>query len=287
MNQPRSSKRISSSNWWHYSSRFLTLPFLPYLYFNPNKESHQAWREKVALCIIIAFFSSLVGFLTFGLKLLLCPKDLLDSSFPLFNINGVAIQYPNVVISGSLYDYSLISAALAQNSIVLTPDWIGQDITRLFKLESDHCSIYRTSSQSCSISKNSLSLKPISCPDINLVSSINPLGRLYLNWDEIYSRSSQFLVFSNSVIDLASYSASDVIFSNNTRSLLSKWSGKDATLPLISNTESLLVAKCLEQSFTAGFVGTQTVGCVANQVIIIFCLTVVLGVLSIRYINLM
>ncbi|KAJ3206911.1 Chitin synthase, class 3 [Entophlyctis luteolus] len=81
-NQARAKKRAQDNqietNAWVYTSWILTccIPscFIDKCLKKPDKLVQQAFREKVALCTIIAFMMAIVGFLTFGFQNVACPN---------------------------------------------------------------------------------------------------------------------------------------------------------------------------------------------------------------------
>lgn len=50
-----------------------------------DKMSQQAWREKVALCLIAVFMGAIVAFLTIGFRPTLCPADQADNAKTFFH----------------------------------------------------------------------------------------------------------------------------------------------------------------------------------------------------------
>lgn len=63
---------------WVLFSRIVTFWALPPMLkaFNMHdKAMQQAWREKIALCFIIACMGGLVAFITIGISSVLCPPD--------------------------------------------------------------------------------------------------------------------------------------------------------------------------------------------------------------------
>ncbi|KAJ3190989.1 hypothetical protein HK101_008193 [Irineochytrium annulatum] len=84
---------------WVILSRILTF-FLPsFLLTRMGKRdanTQQAFREKIALCMIIFFLMCTVGFLTFGFTVVLCPNQRSTSSYgalgtfggPVFAVHG-------------------------------------------------------------------------------------------------------------------------------------------------------------------------------------------------------
>ncbi|KAI8614433.1 chitin synthase-domain-containing protein [Chytriomyces sp. MP71] len=83
------------TNLWVYASWALTccIPsfFIRRCLGKANPLVQQAYREKVALCIIIFLLMGIVGFLTFGFQIVVCPKSTINYA-PYSNLTNVAIH---------------------------------------------------------------------------------------------------------------------------------------------------------------------------------------------------
>lgn len=60
---------------WAYATTFWAPPVLLRWFGIKEKQSRQAWREKIALCWIAVLLGGVVGFVTMGLQRALCPAD--------------------------------------------------------------------------------------------------------------------------------------------------------------------------------------------------------------------
>lgn len=58
---------------WSYATTFWAPPGLLKLFGIKEKQSRQAWREKITLCWIAVLMGAVVGFATMGLQRALCP----------------------------------------------------------------------------------------------------------------------------------------------------------------------------------------------------------------------
>lgn len=58
---------------WSYATTFWAPPALLRLFGIKEKQSRQAWREKITLCWIAIILGAIVGFATMGLQRALCP----------------------------------------------------------------------------------------------------------------------------------------------------------------------------------------------------------------------
>ena len=58
---------------WSYATTFWAPPAVLQLFGIKEKQSRQAWREKITLCWIAVVLGGIVGFATMGLQRALCP----------------------------------------------------------------------------------------------------------------------------------------------------------------------------------------------------------------------
>ena len=97
-----------------------------------DHQVQQAFREKLALCTIIAFLMAAVAFLTFGFQSTICiapqrsfPYNTLPTQQDVFSIAGITYFLPTNFVHPTL--------RLARNAIV------GKDLTFLFPRNSTAC----------------------------------------------------------------------------------------------------------------------------------------------------
>jgi chitin synthase len=58
---------------WSYATTFWAPPAVLKVFGIKEKQSRQAWREKITLCWIALILGGIVGFATMGLQRALCP----------------------------------------------------------------------------------------------------------------------------------------------------------------------------------------------------------------------
>lgn len=96
----------------------------------------QAWREKLALVYIILFCCLCLAFLTFGMRLALCPERLVTNSYSFYNETAQSRQVyfrQDVSVYGLLYPYDVIQKFFKDNyNTTLNGDYEGVDMSRLF-----------------------------------------------------------------------------------------------------------------------------------------------------------
>ena len=66
---------------WSYATTFWAPPALLAWFGIKEKQSRQAWREKITLCWIAIMLGAVVGFATMGLQRALCPGGEDDAVF--------------------------------------------------------------------------------------------------------------------------------------------------------------------------------------------------------------
>jgi chitin synthase len=121
------------SNIWAVCSRILTCCFPNAVLYRMGKTDphvQQAYREKVALCLIIFFMMLIVGFLTFGFQTTVCvPTDIVrytelpSNNFVAIHGQAWSIQgsNPHPVVLGQSIDGLLRRAAGSDLSALFPP----------------------------------------------------------------------------------------------------------------------------------------------------------------------
>lgn len=66
---------------WSYATTFWAPPGLLKLFGIRERQSRQAWREKITLCWIAIILGAIVGFATMGLQRALCPGGEDDNTY--------------------------------------------------------------------------------------------------------------------------------------------------------------------------------------------------------------
>jgi chitin synthase len=95
-----------------------------------DKQSRQAWREKLTLCLIAAVMGGLVAFLTVGFTNVICPKNDKNtiSQFKPFNKSP-----GNLGINGWMFDITNVLSPPKVDFQQLARDKSGQDVTVFFQ----------------------------------------------------------------------------------------------------------------------------------------------------------
>lgn len=108
---------------------------------------------------------------------------------------------------------------------------------------------------------------------------------MYMSWDDI-TREQHIFLFSSKAVNASAYLLNldprNLTFDSTAVAAIKSVIGNDGTLGL--SYASVDAAKCLVQSYTIADVGSEPIGCVVNNIVIVFCICIVFGVLAIRFV---
>ncbi|KAI0814846.1 chitin synthase-domain-containing protein [Irpex lacteus] len=277
-------------------------------------EQQRAWREKIGLLSIIATLMAGVGFLTFGFTEAVCGK-------PPNRFHSGFIQNGSVIIHGYDYDFSNFKhpetgsnfPSNASNPL-LEGNWhvAGADISFMFQNTNQHCKPYITKAANSSITGNldwyfpcnvynQFGTSPVNLtgydsstnchvkqPARNQLASMKPQGQVYYTWDDVRRHDRNLAVFESSVLDLgllqwlnkAQVNYPDVF--DELQRGNGTFNGKDLSMYL-TRTNQKPLGHCLQDIVTVGFIDTNSIGCVASEVVLYVSLVFIIGVVGIRF----
>ncbi|KAI5780658.1 chitin synthase [Peziza echinospora] len=288
----------------------------------PAKAQQRAWREKMGLISLILLVCGFVGFLTFGFSQVVCgtttPRlkvNYVDPGFMIihgraYNLLGgahpVAPGVPkprNKTGADVLFDLTEING--------------GRDGSFMFQNVNGECkglitaadkSIVPTDSSGdlawympCKMFNQDGSTKPnmtwLYGPGVGCHTSkkgreayykLKVSGDVYFTWDDLKNKSRNTIVYSGSVLDL------DLLKWMNPDEV--KWPaqfdelrqdesirGTDITHSFQSPAEKK-IARCLSQIIRVGSIDTETVGCIASQVVLYVSLVFILSIVLIKFV---
>ncbi|KAI8802768.1 chitin synthase-domain-containing protein [Cladochytrium replicatum] len=309
-NQPPAPPTRKEIDYWAWSARIMTFCCFPsFLRWMGKSEPaiQQAWREKVALCIIISILCFCMAFLTVGLEKTLCPAA--HPAIALMNPKTLTRVPLNkaVSINGFAYDINEVGKALSSNSngaLSLTLDYTGTDLSRLFKPASDSCSgFYKLSNRTsfdCTVPKPLASASSIvrnpaaPCADPAWIKSISLKNKRFIPWDELslYGQApNQLIVLSGWVVNFTNYYLpadptsldGGVKFSAELENIFTEHIGKDGTRALLTDSNRIAAMQCALQRWTVGRVEVDEVSCFANQMISYLILIIILALVLTRF----
>ncbi|KND01488.1 uncharacterized protein SPPG_03289 [Spizellomyces punctatus DAOM BR117] len=282
----------NSSEIWPWFARIVTCCFLPPCLRACGKTERavqQAWREKVALCMIIAVICGMVAFLTVGLQRVLCPSSTNEGRVAMFNKDTKAFNPGSsntVIISGYEYNFQGVQAALQARGFVLDTVWSGVDISRLFAANADgSCGAYYTSKITCTF-PNSVLISPTgNCADIRWVQNVKKVQR-FTEWNNVDGKTKPphaLTVYNGALINLTDYLTGPQQASNRLTPLFFDNLGKDGTYSYVRTADARHGIECLQRTYRVGFVGEETTGCISSMVIQTVSLIIILGVVISRF----
>ncbi|KAG0370603.1 chitin synthase-domain-containing protein [Gamsiella multidivaricata] len=262
-----------------------------------GKAVQQAWREKVALCVIIMFIGGMVAFLTIGFTFLLCPTSQRQNA-------QTFARYGDAQFNG-LYGIEGMIYSLQGNA-----QWPAGFNTTAFKPAGDISNLWIRGKDSVNcVGLNSAAARFDNCNPhaggcVNNVTAskawldarrIFPKDNLRVgyDWNQMaQDELSNFIVIDGNVLNLDAYYRTyknpipgdeiDAIF-RTVRFLPMPEGGRDVTKLFFRRDSLKNTVNCLVDKFRAGFIDKATPGCFAADLFMYVSLTVVLGIVVSRF----
>lgn len=259
-----------------------------------DKATIQAWREKMALCVLIAMLCALVGFATVGLQKVLCPEQTsvntkqfisLASTPGTLGVGGVMFNITRSKSTDPSVDFFKLASQLP-----------GQDITTLFNRDA-------TDFPACNGLPYRIALDPpcntvTPCPlgslnssaTFNLISFINITRPVGYDWDQVSSLAN-YIVLDGTVLNLNPYlklhptpiPADQVDIALRTLLATPDSSGRDGTRLFANRADIHKALPCIKQRYIAGHIDKITPGCFVSSLVLYAGLIVILGLVLVRF----
>ncbi|KAJ7148626.1 glycosyltransferase family 2 protein [Mycena crocata] len=285
-----------------------------------SPEQQRAWREKMGLMSIVLGLMAGVGFITFGFTQAVCGTP--PNRFHGGAIGDGNIGKGSVVINGYDYDFGSFNHPRAGTTFpdgktnpLFVGGWnlAGNDASFLFQNVNQHCLGLVSKPNSSSITGSGVAMDwyfpcnvipqgGTTSPNVTAygaktnchVSSKGQLatmksqGQVYYTWDDVRNTGRSLAVFESSVLDLellAWLDPTQITYPSVFDEMKVKggpWSNADLTMLLMRRNEMQL-GHCLQDMITIGFIDTQSIGCVASQVLLYLSLIFIVGVVAIRF----
>ncbi|KAI9279273.1 chitin synthase-domain-containing protein [Sporodiniella umbellata] len=274
-----------------------------------EKAMQHVWREKVALVMIIVFMCGLVGFLTFGFNATMCGT-VTNRILP------TGVEQNHIVISGRAFDLKTFKHPVP---VLDMPD--NGDLQELGVGGKDLSFLFQTVNYNCKNILNPIvpddergnvanyfpcvpldRYNPVISPSDNeqrdgchvsvnartALKKLSVVGDIYYNWTDIQEPGTSFMVFNGNVLDLSRlrFLTPNVPLPMQVAQIVgpgSAFIGKDATYWLSTTADRLKVGMCLTDILKVGVVDTKTAGCLLSDIVLTLSLTVILGVVLIRF----
>ncbi|KAF8913155.1 glycosyltransferase family 2 protein [Gymnopilus junonius] len=285
-------------------------------------EAQRAWREKMGLLSVILALMAAVGFLTFGFTISVCGKP--ANRFHGGAIGDNFIGNGSVVIHGFDYNFTNFRHPAAGSTFngttnpLYTGGWnlAGNDASFLFQKTNQNCLGLITRSSSSSITGSGDRLdwyfpcniyNQYGTSGVNLtgyetstnchvpstarsqLEKVQVLGQVYYTWDDVRNPNRNLAVYGSSVLDLNLLqwlSGAQVNYPkvfDDMKKANGTYNGRDLTM-VFQRTKQQQLAHCLQDIVGIGFIDTNSIGCVASEVVLYLSLIFIIGVVGIRFI---
>lgn len=258
-----------------------------------DKAVRQAWREKMALCFIIAILCAGVGFATVGLQRVLCPQSSQETQrfITLGSTSGT------LGIQGSMFNISQSKSPSPNvDFFTLAKELPGQDITTLFNRDAADFSQCRGLSYRIAQDPPCNTATPCPLGSLNnsatlsnaqLVNITRPVG---YDWNQV-STLENYIVLDGEVLNLNPYMklhpnpipGDDVDIALRTLFAAPGTSGRDGTRLFVNRRDVSSVVPCMIQRYRAGSIDKITPGCFVSQLVLYVGLIVVMSLILVRF----
>lgn len=258
-----------------------------------DKQTRQAWREKIALCFLALLMGGTVGFATMWLDKVLCPKAEGLSGSQFIRINTSDSQ-GTVTVSGFMFNISqsvsgpfdYFAVAKKMGGIDITPNFTrkASDFPKCagknFKAAKD---------DPCP--NNSCPLPQLSNQTLTQQGLRNLTTPIGYNWDQV-GVLKHYLVMDGFVLNFEPYFAQNAnpvandAVDKALRQVLFKQDvsgGKDATKLFSGNPDTASAIQCLVERYYAGNIDKTSPGCFIASLFLYISLVIITGVVLVRF----
>ncbi|CAK5273476.1 unnamed protein product [Mycena citricolor] len=285
-----------------------------------TREQQRAWREKMGLIAVIAVEMAVVGFVTFGFTAAVCGAPGARFHGGLIGIGGVGNG--SVVIHGWDYDLTNFHHPAAgpfdgHTNPILVGGWglAGNDASFMFQKTNQACvnilnkangsqitgtgafmdwyfpcNVFGTVTGGAKVNQTAYGSSG-SChvSSKGAPTGMKAKGQVYYTWDDVRASGRRLAVFESNVLDLSLLSWLDPAqvsfppFFAELAAANSTYTHTDITMGLMRQNRMSL-GHCLQDTITVGFIDTNSIGCVASQVLLYVSLVFIIGVVLIRFV---
>ena len=287
----KKAKPASQFSLWSLTTTLLTCLIpgfaLKWIGRMPNPAVQRAWREKVALCMLIVFFCLCLAFITYGLTTIVCvpPKK------PVYRMSMVERANDDekrwFIIHGRIYNLPETYKPYKHKSgFDPYKTFATMDLSAYFPVVSSACTTAMSiKSSPCQIPGSNA---PSHCHQPDLINDLEYVGDLALDWNDIGrspledGRKTRF-AYNGQVFDVATYldqvsedNLSKMPFGPRVDRIIRRSVGGDATKALSAIPP--IIVQCLSDQFRAGYLEVKTMGCIATDIVLYVSLVVILTV---------
>ncbi|CCO29474.1 chitin synthase [Rhizoctonia solani AG-1 IB] len=253
----------------------------------------QAWREKVALCIIAAIMGGVVGFATIGLERVLCPESAVVKPGELAR---VGTQAGTLGVAGQLVNISNARSPAGVDFFRLADQLSGQDITTLFtRTANDYAncrgSTFAAATDNPCPNAAACPIGAINQQTLQTLQITNTSLQVGYDWEHVTALSN-FLVIDGAVLNFKPYmEAHPNEIQNDSidkaiRTVLRVRpgsSGKDATRLFTNRADLQSAIPCLTQRYYAGRIDKLSPGCFVSSLFLYISLIVIMSIVLVRF----
>ncbi|KAG0171061.1 hypothetical protein DFQ28_010565 [Apophysomyces sp. BC1034] len=289
---------------WVLFSRVVTFWALPPMLRaigKSDKGMQQAWREKMALCFIIACLGGFVAFIIVGLSSVMCPPDQASNQAN-FASYGDTLNGPSLLgIQGWQFriNESEVEGAINLYDIAKVP---GTDITNYFlhanpqaECDSQTSTFTAVHFDPCVVTNgnNGCTLGPLTSQTFDRIRITNDSRRVGYDWGQLALPAlTNFLVIDGTVLNMNPYMSTypDPLADDPLDALIRTTlkqdfaaGGRDATKQFYRQDGFRAAIPCLVAKYRAGQIDKSTPGCFASSLILFCSLFVVLAIVFARF----
>jgi chitin synthase len=246
-----------------------------------DERVQRAWREKVALCIIIGVLCLALGFLTFGFTSFVCvpPKK------PVFRLKVVGRANNEhsrwFIVHGRIFNIPASSRPHGHRDFDPYTAFATRDISAYFPWTPACDALGIKARLRCRLPGSSVEY----CHHPSALSRLAYVADVAYSWEEV--RGSQRAVVNGQVLDFAQYldqvrpGDASPPFGRDIDRLLRQYTGKDASRAFSALDPRL--ANCLFHQFRCGLLEVKTMGCIATDVVLYVSLVAILAVVLSKF----
>lgn len=247
----------------------------------------QAWREKVAICILIFLLSGTMVFFIAGFSLIMCPRD---NMYDLGELAGyVTPQEQWIAVHGNIYNYANQEHRSAPEEI---REWAGRDASELFPLYADECGIKEDVPSSDRVANTTGFPHPPGTWKTKLTKKNKKIWKGYLAFrrDEIkeHNKAKDFwIIVENDVFDMTWYRVFDQGWlGSEATGIIFASGGMDATdaFQNMQTREGKAALKCMKNVFFKGKVDSRdNPACIFANTLLLTATGILVTILVIKF----
>eukprot|EP00158_Paraphelidium_tribonemae_P009453 Partr_v1_DN28871_c0_g1_i1_m33284 putative Chitin Synthase len=251
----------------------------------------QAWREKVALCLLIILLCLLMLFFIVGFSLVLCPHDKMFNQAELSQYNSADSKL-YVSVHGHVYDYT-IARGSHSGGAEFVDEYGGRDASENFVYKADLCGL------EVDDSVDYLNKTQYAHDAASTIVILNPKNKKIWKGFLSYTRKdirknhadpdSYFVIINDKVYDFTLYRSASLKYLGDTvGAIIRQFPGTDATeafekMPSSAKSQAL---KCMNTIHFAGIIDTRdSPQCLFADNILLAATGVLVGIMVVKFLS--